>query len=249
MAKNGRITLFTNSVCNLSCSECIMKFQMTKEYEGRVHNDWKYQMSIQEVKDFVYFSEASNYVFDIVLSGGEPMLWKNLEEGLKILRKSSCVNRIIMFSNGMQYKRMNQNIVNMLDRIRFSIYKDVEGGSNNTKHIKEFESLYSKNSEIISVDRSHFFPNPKKPLEIYEPVKCMNPERMFYKGQIYACPHSGSLAAHAQSNVKVSEKIGLNFLQGTGDIRKNHEKEICSLCISNKTVRDQVKRKFNKNKK
>jgi hypothetical protein len=232
-----KMTLFVTSVCNLACAECIMQHQMKSAF--------RYQMSLEEVADFLRVSEESNYSFHIVLSGGEPLLWKNLEAGVTMLRASKAVRTITVFSNGIHYQKLNNRIVDMLDCLRVSHYKDVVGGSDNTEHIKAIKALYPKTT---AVDRSRFWVNPDAPVAEYQPVACLNSERMFYDGRIYACPHAASIAIHARSDVQTSIPLQPHFMEQTGAIRSGFHQEICSRCISNNTVRKQSERTFNRNK-
>ena len=74
MGKIREITFYVTSKCNLKCHECIMKHFMEANA--------KYEMSLEEIDFFLEASEKYNYKFDFILSGGEPLIWKNLEEGL-----------------------------------------------------------------------------------------------------------------------------------------------------------------------
>ena len=170
---------------------------------------------MDEVNKFIEVSKLSNYKFNIVFSGGEPLLWKNLHEGIDTLYNSGICNTMTMFTNDIHYKRLTQETVDKLNSIRVSHYKDVEGGSDNTQHIREIRRLYPK---AVGVDRSAFWINPTSPVENYTPVKCMNSERLLYNYNIYACPHSASIAAHNGSKVKISNPLEVNFMDGTGII-------------------------------
>lgn len=213
--------------------------------KNQMKSDFRYQMSLEEVAEFLRVSEESNYKFDIVLSGGEPLLWKHLEPGLVMLRSSKVVSSITMFSNGIHYQKLNSNMVDMLDCLRVSHYKDVEGGSDNTEHIRAIRKLYPK---TMVADRSRFWVNPDAPVEIYEPVACLNSERMYYNRNVYACPHAASIAIRAGSNVQTCIPLQPHFMNQTGAIRIGFHREICSRCISNNTVRKQSLRVFNRNK-
>lgn len=217
-----RMSLYVTSVCNLSCEECIMKHIMAENA--------KYQMSLDEIEQFVYYSEKSGYSFDFVLTGGEPLAWKNMEEGLCRLRRSPITNKITMFTNAMLWKSLSSRSLECMDSIRISHY---EG---NDTHMAIMKEKFP--DKVSIVDRTDFWVNPTKPVPNTTPAICLNPEHLYYDYRVYACPHSQSIARHNGSQVMLSEPLGLHFLDSMARIRHNQEKEICSMCISNQKVRN-----------
>lgn len=218
------ISLYTISKCNLSCAECIMAEAM-KKYNN-------YQMTLQEIENLIYFSELSNYKFDIILSGGEPTLWDNLLNGVKLLKKSNITKSITIFSNVINLKNINDELVNYIDSIRISEY------DYNKKNINIVLEKYP--SKIKVVNREYFWENPKHPIFESLPAECLNREYMFYNNRVYACPHSISLSIKAKSNIKISTELKINFINDLPLIKKGQEREICTFCISNQKVRDKM---------
>jgi hypothetical protein len=203
-------------------------------------SDRKYQMSLEEIEHLIEASEQSNYKFDFVLTGGEPMLWNNLNAGLNLLRKSKITNNITMFSNAMFYEKLSKETIDLLTSIRISHY------FYNDKHIKEFKQKYP--DKVAVVDRVKFWANPDQPISNSLPCECLNPEILYYNYHVYACPHSLSIAQHNGSTVPLANKISKNFMHGLKEIKANQAKEICTMCISNKKVRDVVEKVTNTSK-
>ena len=227
------MSLYVNSACNLSCGECIMSHLMK--------SDLKYHMSLDELEKLIHFSELSGYRFNFVLTGGDPLIWKNLEPGLAMLRKSFVAKSITMFTNAMFYRRLTPLAADCLDHIRISHY------DGNSEHMDIVLKMFPRKAS--AVERMEFWENPKAPVPGYSPVVCLNPEHLYYNYQVYACPHSASIAKHNGSKVRTSNPLGINFLEGIQDIKRGHHDEICSMCISNQSVRDQVLKIRNENKK
>jgi organic radical activating enzyme len=219
-----KLSLYTTSVCNLDCPECIMQHIMKYNF--------KYQMTLEEIENLIYYSEKSRYGFDFVLTGGDPLLWKNMEECLLRLKKTPITKSIIMFTNGMFYKNLNDTIVSCLDSIRVSNY---EG---NEEHMKEIKRLYPEKVRIV--ERTEFWVNPSAPVPNSSPMECLNPEHMFYNNKIYACPHALSIVKHNGSQVQISKDLEIDFLHDIQIIKKGQDREVCSMCISNNKVRKQV---------
>lgn len=229
-----KMSLYVTGVCNLACSECIMQHAMAA--------DPKYQMAPAELQALVEFGEKSKYRFDFVLTGGEPLIWKHLLEGLAILRGSSITNKITMFSNAMFYDRVTPVIAGMLDDIRISHY------FYNTKQMEQLKAMYP--DKVHVVERTGFWKNPSEPLPPHQslPVECMNPEVMLYDYEVYACPHNLSIAKGCGSEVQLSVPVKqVNFLKELRNIKHSdaHAREICTRCISNGKVRRHAEKTLN----
>lgn len=222
------MSLYTTSVCNLTCGECIMQFQMDA--------DKKYHMPLDELSDFLKFSLISGYRFQVLLSGGEPLLWKNLEDGLRLLRNSSVIEKITMFSNGMYPDRVTQEIAENIDVIRVSYYQY------NEKHMVILKNKWPSKVEIV--DKQEFWKNPTSavPKEIALPVECLNAPFHLYNRNVYACSHCNTLSLHSGSKVKLSNALGVNFLNGIMDLKEGLAEDVCTWCISNKKVREYVEK-------
>lgn len=224
-----RLSLYVTSVCSLDCEECIMQFLMKA--------DPKYQMSLEELERFIQASEYSNYSFDFLLTGGEPLIWKNLREGLKRLRRSRICNSIQILSNAMNIDRLDDEIMGYLDGLRVSEY------STNKDNIQILLKKWP--DKIWFVNREEFWMNPKTPVPGTLPAKCLNPEMLLYKDQVFACPHSRSIALSAQSELRLGNPVAPHFMKGLFWLKFAQQAEICTRCISNQRVREKTKKTRN----
>lgn len=229
--KSKYMSLYSTSVCNLACDECIMGHLMK--------NDSKYHMSLEEIKLLIKYSEEANYEFKFIISGGEPLLWNNLEKGLNLLKSSKITKEIVVFSNAMFHDKLNSNIMDSIDVIRVSHY------FYNDKHMQELKDKYPDKVEIV--ERTGFWENPKSPVpkEIASPVNCLTPHCWLYNYEVYSCPHCKSIALGNGSKIKLCKPLGPKFLEELGIIKSNMSEEICSMCISNGKVRNYVKKLVN----
>jgi len=220
------MSLFVISACNLQCEECIMMNQMN------LHSS--YQMSLEEIEKFIYYTEKSNYRFNYRYTGGEPLYWKNLLEGTRLLRKSKSCNSILLMTNGMKHENLTDEILSMIDYVRISQY-----GYNNY----EMNLLKNKNPHKVRiVDREKFYPNPKDPINDAIPVECGNLEQIYFQGKVYMCPHSYSLAIrHNLTHLELGVDLCDFYCRRNAEIRDGHE-HICKLCLGNKKVRDRLDR-------
>lgn len=231
------LALHVTSTCNLACSHCIMQWQMNSAFT--------YHMSLQEIEELIHFTKLSNYKFQrITISGGEPFLWKNLEEGLALLAKSGITEEITVFTNAVFYKKLNPAILKNITTIRVSFYDHLIGGTNNSAHIEELRKMHPN---VVVVSRTKFLATPSEPVKGFEPVDCLNLYTQYYNHRIFACAHAESLAIKIGSTTKTGSLIGINYLDEVAAIRKGQHKDLCSICVSNNTIRHKLQASHNVN--
>ncbi|MDD5069805.1 MAG: 4Fe-4S cluster-binding domain-containing protein [Candidatus Omnitrophica bacterium] len=218
------ISLFVTARCDLNCTECIMG-NLKSAAQG-------YQMSPDEIKRFIKTSESSRYAFNIILTGGEPLHWKHLDEGVQLLRGSSCCKSLHLFTNALNIKGLNDQTGNSFDRIRISRYP------RNEKNIEELIRRFPAKVEIV--DRTAFWKTPLSRMPNVLPAVCCNSEVFFFNNKIYACPHSASIALRHRTTVTLYTPLKKGFLKRLPAIRKKQEYDICAFCISNMKVRNQA---------
>ena len=107
----GDLTLFVTSICGMKCVDCCVSHQM--------ESDNKYHMSLEEIKNLIYVMEKSEYQCSILLGGGEPLLWNNLIDGLKLLRESSAIQYISMNST-VVHGKITPELMELIDAIHIS---------------------------------------------------------------------------------------------------------------------------------
>jgi organic radical activating enzyme len=223
------VSLFVTSKCSVGCKECIMR-HLRKAYEG-------YQMSIEELTQFIDISEGSRYAFDIILTGGEPLEWVNFKEGVSLLHASKICNSLTVFSNVKQINQIDDEVMQNIDILRISKYPF------NAENIRILKEKYP--DKVFFVEREQFWANPRNALLDTLPAKCLNEEIMLFNYRVYACPHSASIALFNKSKVCLSNPLEAGFIKGLRRIKKNQQKEICTFCISNLNVRKKVELKDN----
>jgi hypothetical protein len=224
------MSLYVMSACQLSCQQCIMAPLMEK--------DARYEMSIQEVKDFLDSAERSNYQFHYRLTGGEPLLWPHLLEALRLLRQSKSCLSLSIISNGIHAERVSDELIDLIDCLRLSRY---------LYNAQKVDYLLSKYPDTVALaEKETFYQNPEAPVPGYSPVDCANPELMFYNNRVYACPHAEPIAIGAGvSHIRLYNELAPNFKDGLAEIRHNQEEDLCSRCIGNRRVRARMEQVIN----
>jgi organic radical activating enzyme len=199
--------------------------------------DAAYQMSLTEIDELLYYSEQSGYTFHYRLTGGEPLLWQHLLEGIKKLKASPSCLSISIISNAIHIEPVTDALMEMVDCLRISKYLY------NEEKADYLERRYPKLVQVV--DRQEFTKNPAEKISNSIPVHCSNPELMFYDRKVYACPHSKSLALRFGVELKLYNDMGMHYKEGIEAIRHNQEEELCTRCIGNKTVKKAMEQVLN----
>lgn len=69
-----------------------------------------YHLPLDELAEFLRVTEESGYFIErLDLTGpGEPLLWKHLREGLKLIRSSKAIGSINVVTNGLELSRLDE---------------------------------------------------------------------------------------------------------------------------------------------
>lgn len=105
--------------CNLNCKGCV---HFSPLVEGTVFSDF------QEVsKDLTRLKEIVPYIGEIHILGGEPLLNKELYRYIKLTRDLYPYSRILIISNGLLIRQMDDKLINSIKynnvEIAISLYR------------------------------------------------------------------------------------------------------------------------------
>jgi molybdenum cofactor biosynthesis enzyme MoaA len=81
-------------------------------------------MTLGDLQKFLHCTEVSGYFVEkLDITGpGEPLLWKNLREGLAMLRASPAIGSIHVVTNGLDLNRIDEDTWKCIDVLRVSVY-------------------------------------------------------------------------------------------------------------------------------
>lgn len=224
------IALYVTSVCRRRCEQCIMR-HFIRRYPN-------YQMSLEELRALLRVSGESGYTFDFVLTGGEPLHWRHLKEGLELLRQSKVCRRIEVFSNADNFLAVDDEVMRCVDKLRLSEYGDNGSG------VQRLKRRYR--SQVRLVDRKAFWVTPTSSVPGTLPARCLNYHQHLYMDhKVYACPHSGSIAESNGSQTTISVPLAVGFLDKVDQVFRSQQAEICTWCISNGKVRKKTEKVSN----
>ena len=218
------LDLVLTEKCSLKCKDCSNLMQF---YAKPVDEDYN-----QLVKSLDKFMETVDYVYEIRLIGGEPFMYKKIDEVLnKILTYKNCGN-IIVYTNGTIVPNEQKLKTFKNDKIYFkisnygSISRNVEKlektlKEKNIHYITERVTKWQDCAKIESYDR---------PLEVTKQIFgncCVNEALTLLHGKLYLCP----FAAHAENlhAIPRAPEDSINLL--TPDISENLKKKIRNLAF------------------
>lgn len=186
------LDLVLTEKCSLKCKDCSNLMQF---YAKPVDEDYN-----QLIESLDKFMKTVDYVYEIRLIGGEPFMYKKIDEVLnKILTYKNCGN-IIVYTNGTIVPNEQKLKTFKNDKIYFkisnygSISRNVEKLEKTLKekkihYITERITKWQDCAKIESYDR---------PLELTKQIFgncCVNEALTLLHGKLYLCP----FAAHAEN--------------------------------------------------
>jgi len=224
----NRLFLEVCSDCQYNCPYCC------NSHEKLIYKN--YHLSIDELKNFLYYTKKSRYfIKEIFIQGmGEPTLWNNLNDGIKILHNSVVVGSIFIITNGVSINNIEEKTFEYINNIRISMYPD-------SKKNDYVTFLYKKIPEKISFKHvSKFHEPPYKKYHNSVPCTCICPFPRLIKDKIFYC--NAFKAAELKgvdifSCHEVYSELKENYL----DRIEHGNHDLCQYCSGNKNIAKYLK--------
>lgn len=198
-----------------------------------------YQMCLEEVQKFIDCTRESGYppFKSIIISGGEPLLWKHLEAGVRMLRESGLSERLNIFSNGLNTQAITPELLNNITTLRLSKY------ANNQGVLADLVERFGTD-HINVVDRTKHTPIPTEALDRVLPAKCGCEGYALCDRVMYACPMVPTVAYELELDLQDYPETYCylyqrpDWVEALADFhRADHL--LCRACIGNHRVRAQ----------
>jgi hypothetical protein len=209
--------LFVTSQCNRNCPKCAL---------SHLRSAKRYEIQWEELERFIHVSEQSGYRYRITLTGGEPLLWTHLREGVQRLKKSSICRSLVLATNAMDLRPLEDATAESIEYIRLSRYE------NNGQNIEELQRRYG--SRVRVVDRRYFY-DVGQPVKNTVPAVCGWPCWFYYDYRVYSCNHC--LTYCPDYDAIYSNPLEVGYCRGLAQYRKTFGKDPngpCSRCHVNK---------------
>lgn len=226
-ARNKRFALFVCASCNRRCPECSQR--------DAIRLDPSYQMSLSEIERFIECTKSSGYdkSHELIITGGEPLLWHNIVEGLRLLRQADLARQVSVFSNAFLDFQTTDAFVSNIDTLRLSRYKD------NADAIDRLVARYGKKAVVVDRTRHYRRPSTFGPPEVL-PAACMCEGLGLHKGKVYGCPNLLSISQEFGVRLDQDPPCMCDLQPGYMEIlfrfpRTRHL--CCRACVGNQRIR------------
>jgi hypothetical protein len=224
------------SACQNDCRLCL---------HGDLRKKLKdYQLSLEQVEKFTYYTEKSGYYIDQVrIHGpGEPLLWKYLNEGLALLSKSDVIGSIFISTNGLAIDRIKEDSWNYINKMRINAY-------GNLKQTDTLKYLIKKYSHIITYKEYKCFHEIAASLHQSAsiPCECSCKGPMLLGNDVFLfCgpPVFGSAAIQGidiYDYPEIYNRVCLNYLDRYNESLIGNI-EFCRHCQANKNIKREKKK-------
>jgi len=221
------------SACQNDCAECA---------HGELRLQTKqYQLSQEQLYNFIKFTEESNYFIEhlAVHGGGDPLLWKHFNEALPLLGRSPSIGTIVVTTNGLGIKRIDEKAWEYIDSLNISFY-DAQPNS------LFDEQVIAKYGHKIKVEHmTTFYERLKNKDETFStPCDCMCTGPMLLGDDVFLyCGPPVFDAAELQGKdiwelKDLRVKIGPDYLSKINPTSKGNM-DICSQCWANSNYLDE----------
>ena len=195
-----------------------------------------YQMSLAEIDQLIDAVKGSNHTFDMmILSGGEPLLWENIEEGIRRIKESGITKHLRVYSNAKAQHLVVTHWFDYLDSIRVSLH------AGNDYEVSRLRMRFP--DRVTVVDRRLHAPLFGQELcEPVLPAKCVCPELVVCDQRVSMCPAGLAtifmLKGTQKDYPEFYTDLSPGFLDRLKDKGFHREYELlCSACIGNKKLR------------
>jgi len=203
-----------------------------------------FQMSIDQVSRFIDRSKEEGYAYRyIVLSGGEPLLWKNLVDGVRLIGEARLTRMFKLFTNGLAIReRTIPKIAELLPYLRVLRVSVYEGNEENIDLLKSSfpDAKNIKFQSQVSRYIPPIFADPIRPVPRSMPAACACRNFSLVGDRAYLCSGAPlvreAMRLPEEDYPYISSDVRGGFLAAFEGIDRESQ-PFCQYCVSNKKVR------------
>ena len=174
MMHQAQMLFLVTGKCNMACPHC------AQWWWRKDHID--YHMTPDEIRTICRrVKELGLHFVQALIMGGEPALWKHLEEGCRVIRDSGAFNQIHIYSNC----KYPDPVIALLDkgladRVAVQVINMSPDG------ILRFWEKHAHQMDITQ-QATHKI-HPDKPVAGALPARCGCDQITVFNGQVWSCP-------------------------------------------------------------
>lgn len=197
--------------CNLGCASCTHFSPIAEQWY--INSD-KFKADLDQLQKIF----GQNYVFDVRLMGGEPLLHPQINELLHIARTSLRTSKISLVTNGILIKKMNVSFWETMSENNILIYFSEYPIDMNYKELEEVAK--SHGVDVVGLDHNDKSYFGKLPIDIIpgnqnSNFKCCphgNNEHSLRDGKIYTCMTAANIdVLNKKYNLHLPNENGIDI--------------------------------------
>ena len=192
-----------------------------------------YQMSMTTIGEFVRFSGLAGYHFKrIAITGGEPLLWDNLEKAGALLRAAGLADTVTLWTNACDVARLRR-VAPIFDAIQVSEYPG---------HAWRCDDL-PKKARVRRVETHRV--NPMVAVADSLPAECTCQGYYLFMGRVWPCGGMVHVSCRMGWSLDaLSVPLGPDYLDTLdGNMVTRANPRWCERCGSNRRVDSAVPHK------
>jgi organic radical activating enzyme len=222
------IEVMVTGKCNKKCQHC------SQASYNKLHCDYDYPMELIEKLCKRSLENGARYEW-LQFSGGEPLLWENLEEACKYAKESGAFKKVRIMSNCFDKERLAKVLdEHIVDMVYTDTYNTDRGG------LEMIKSRYAGVSTMADIPHK---PLPIEPLDGTLPARCTCDRPSVIGNNVYPC---GNFYEHVTRLGKNMDDYRKNFCTLDDDWISFYRKadrfnmDVCKYCLSNWRVWEKV---------
>ena len=228
MMHQAQMLFLVTGQCNMNCPHC------AQGWWRKDHMD--YHMTPDEIRTICRRTrELGMHFGQAMIMGGEPALWKHLEEGCRVIRESGVFDQIHIYTN---YKKVDP-LINLFDK-GLADLAIVQTVNMSAVGVDKVWGKYASHVSIIN-QPTHWV-HPDKPLDNMIPAGCGCDQITVFDGRVYSCPgayHNTKRMGWDFDNPRLwvnVEDDWRTYFEGMD----RYSIAACTVCLSNSRMSDRI---------
>jgi radical SAM family protein len=162
------------SICQNNCEFCA--------HSVLIRRDRKYQLTLDQLEKFLYFTKKSNYYIEqVIMHGpGEPLCWNHFNEGIEMIHESGVIGHVLIATNGKELSVIKERTWGYIDEMMVSVYPNLEKNAAFNDIINKYHNKIRFEDKSTFLDRDE---STKKGILI--PCECCCPGPMLYGDSVF----------------------------------------------------------------
>jgi len=209
----------------------------------------EYSLSMKQLRAWLVANKDSGYSYKKMrLTGGEPFLWENIVEGLKLIREFHPDIEISAFTNAEYAVESNrvtiESVLSLVDKVNVSDYGRCPG---RIEYLKELggEKARVRDKTIFCQVGNFYKADEKGRIEEYLPANCGCPGISLWGDKVFVCTNSVWMFGWRDNIPEgISTDVQKDYLSEL-PLNKRDNYDFCSHCVGNIKVRPTLKKMKN----